>query len=96
MLRTHSEFTTSALMLTQPSTAEPSTVAPSPIGPRSGSGAPPRASTSVKPVTSDASAARPPVTVNATDRGSGTYPRESLRLYGVAVSVYDPSNNSRS
>ncbi len=81
-----------ARTLTRPPTPDTSSVAPSWIGPRSGSGAPPRASTSVKPVTNDPDASKP-VTVNDTVRAGSASPRAPRSAYGVAVIVYAPSGS---
>ena len=79
----------SARTLTSPPTPDRSSVAPFWIGPRSGSGASPRASTSVSPVTSDPDPSKP-VTVNEAVRAGNAWPRPFSPRYGVAVSVYAP------
>ena len=72
-------------MLTSPDMAETSTMSPSPIVATSGSGCPPRASTSVKRYTGDARVC--PATVKETVRPGNATSLASRPEYGVAVSV---------
>ena len=62
-------------------------MAPSATAPRSGSGRPPAASTSVKPVTGAAPAAWLPVTVNVTVVTGSASPVPPAPVYARAVSV---------
>ena len=58
----------------------------------SGSGAPPRASTSVNPDTGESSVF--PVTENDTACAGRASPRPPVSAYGVALSVYAPSGRN--
>ena len=73
--------------LTSPPTADTSTVAPSSSAPMSGSGAPPRASTSMKLVAGGEPATRLPVTVKDTEYAGKAPPSPLVPAYGVAVTV---------